>query len=73
MELPFGLSFAASKQYFELLTLPDGSFILYAGIGGVLVWVVYSSKRLGMSILVHALYNGFAFLVNFTMMFIFNP
>ncbi|WP_241209373.1 CPBP family intramembrane glutamic endopeptidase, partial [Streptococcus sp. DD11] len=40
-----------------------GSFVLYAGIGGVLAFVVYISKRLEMAVLAHMLRNGVAALL----------
>jgi len=40
-----------------------GSFILYAGMGGVLALVVYQTKHLEMGILAHMLRNGIAILV----------
>ena len=40
-----------------------GSFILYAGMGGVLAWVVHQTKRLEMGILAHMLRNAIAILV----------
>ena len=40
-----------------------GSFILYAGMGGVLAWVVHQTKRLEMGILAHMLRNTIAILV----------
>lgn len=39
------------------------SFIFYTGSGAILAWVAYSSKRLEMSILAHALRNFIAFLL----------
>ena len=40
-----------------------GSFILYAGMGGVLAVLVHQTKRLEMGILAHMLRNGIAILV----------
>ena len=40
-----------------------GSFILYAGMGGVLALVVHQTKRLEMGILAHMLRNAIAILV----------
>jgi hypothetical protein len=40
-----------------------GSFVLYAGMGGVLALVVHQTKRLEMGILAHMLRNGIAILV----------
>ena len=40
-----------------------GSFVLYAGMGGVLALVAYITKRLEMAILAHMLRNGVAILL----------
>ena len=40
-----------------------GSFVLYAGMGGVLALVVHQTKRLEMGILAHMLRNAIAILV----------
>ena len=40
-----------------------GSFVLYAGMGGVLALVVYQTKHLEMGILAHMLRNAIAILV----------
>lgn len=44
-----------------------GSFVLYAGMGGVLAFVVYKTKRLEMGILAHMLRNGLAILIMLAM------
>lgn len=59
------LGMAIGTVLFGLFHSPNNlsSFIFYAGMGAILAWVAYSSKRLEMSILAHALRNGVTFLL----------